>query len=112
VEIIWSFMTGEMGIQELRDPLVKAGKRRLLGNEKGPAVIQPGAGEDRITLFASEQPFPPGKMVRSKKKIYRVVHPFYDLGLDGRFVNGALDPAKMVKKTITIETRDPPKKPW
>lgn len=111
VEIVWSFMGGEMQVTELDDPFIKGGERHIFRGKKGKAyVIEPGAGEDRMTLFASEQPLPPGKVLRSRKKIYRVVHPFYELGPDGRFVNGTFDPARVVKKTITIETRDPPKK--
>ena len=69
-------------------------------------------GKDQVTLFASDQEFPPGELLhadeRSRGPGYqladRVVHRFYDLGPAEKGV--ASDPGKsVVKKTINVVTK-------
>jgi serine/threonine-protein kinase len=65
------------------------------------------AGKEHVTLFASDEKFPPGVILEGKdgKKgagvADRFVHPFYPVGRG----NKAVEPPAVLKKTIEFETR-------
>jgi serine/threonine-protein kinase len=72
--------------------------------ETGSIKVKPSVGKEKITLYCSDQPLPPGKLLRAKYCTDRVVHDFYPLftrGAPGQHFNAA----RLVKKTIEIETR-------
>jgi serine/threonine-protein kinase len=69
--------------------------------EQGAITIQPQAGRERITLFASDRPFPPGELLRGQDVADRVVHPHPTV----RRGEVSFDPVHIIKKTIDIETR-------
>ncbi len=75
--------------------------------EKGkPGItIKGGLGKEQITLFAADAEFPAGQILRGKDVTDRLVHTFQTLvKKDGRTtIEG--DPARVVKKTLEIETR-------
>jgi serine/threonine-protein kinase len=77
-------------------------------------------GTDRYTVYASEEPFPPGQRLRDKVRgpdrtdrviADRVVHPFYELAPDRKSIRTRFDPARLVKKTIDVETKAPSRDP-
>jgi serine/threonine protein kinase len=67
--------------------------------------IQDNLGREQITVFACDTPFPAGVLLRGRDVTDRVVHPFPRLAGDDTQDDPPLDPTRMVKKTITIETR-------
>jgi serine/threonine-protein kinase len=73
--------------------------------ESGSLKVQGGLGREQITLLASEQPFPAGQLLRGAGAADRVVHTFYKLEHRSKQFVIDFNPAKMVKKTIEIETR-------
>ena len=62
-------------------------------------------GREQIALLAGEETFPAGQVLRGKGLTDRVVHPFYEFRKQNGHYVLAYDPARLVKKTITIETR-------
>ena len=73
--------------------------------EKGSLRVQPALGKEHITLFASEQAFPAATILRGNHIGDRAVHMFYELSLERTKLNINLDGAKIVKRTLEIETR-------
>ncbi|HET6883151.1 MAG TPA: hypothetical protein VFI31_23480, partial [Pirellulales bacterium] len=71
----------------------------------GSLEVQGGLGHEQITLLASEEAFPAGQLLRGKGLADRVFHPFYKLARRGKQLVVEFNPAAIVKKTITIETR-------
>jgi serine/threonine-protein kinase len=71
----------------------------------GAIKIQSTVGKEQITLFASEQPFPAGQLLRGAGVADRVVHDFYSVSAASSSAAPVFDPARIVKKTITIETK-------
>ncbi len=62
-------------------------------------------GKEQITLFASDTAFPAGELLRGKGVTDRVVHAFWTVERkDGR-TRVIQNPARLVKKTIDVETR-------
>jgi serine/threonine-protein kinase len=59
---------------------------------QGTIKIQGGQGAEQITLLASDQEFPAGQLLRGEGVTDRLVRPFFDT-------------ARMVKRTLVIETR-------
>jgi serine/threonine-protein kinase len=73
--------------------------------DKPPITIRGGLGKEQITLFASDVEFPGGQILRGKDVTDRFVHTFQTLEKkDGRTVVAG-DPARVVKRTLEIETR-------
>jgi serine/threonine-protein kinase len=73
-------------------------------------------GTDRYTVYASEEQFPPGKRLRVKVRgedltdrviADRVVHPFYELAPDRKSILTRFNPARLVKMTIDVQTKEP-----
>jgi serine/threonine-protein kinase len=104
IELIGTSAGGQKVILPLETNVVKAGQKYRFP-ATGGLRIQPGLGQEQITLFAGETAFPPGELLRGQGVADRVVHRFYDLRRDGQRLSPAFDPARMVKKTIDIETR-------
>jgi serine/threonine-protein kinase len=69
---------------------------------KGAIRIQGERGKEQITVFASDGGFPPGELLRGKDVADRVVHRF---DVERGRADRGFDPARMLKKTIEIETR-------
>ena len=68
--------------------------------------IQGGLGKEQITLFASDAEFPCGQILRGKDVTDRVIHRFQSLQsrADGSTAIVG-DPARVIKKTLEVETR-------
>lgn len=73
--------------------------------KEGKIKIQPSVGKEQLTLFASEQEFPAGTVLKGKDTTDRVLHQFYGLKQDEGRLQMGFDPARLIKKTIEIETR-------
>ncbi|HBI45205.1 MAG TPA: hypothetical protein DDY78_20470 [Planctomycetales bacterium] len=106
IELVGVSSKGRMVILTAPGAVVAAGQEYRYPPEGSPAIkIKPGLGREQITLLAGEETFPAGRLLRGKGLTDRVVHPFYELGKqNGRYVV-TKDPARLVKKTIAIETR-------
>ena len=78
--------------------MLKAGESFRFPSE-GAIRIQGGLGKEQITVFASDAAFPAGELLRGKDAVDRVVHP------DDDGHHRGYDPARILKKTIQIETR-------
>jgi mono/diheme cytochrome c family protein len=111
IEVIWTTARGKAYVLNLGNRLVKAGQAVRLGPvDKSAYTIGDDRGKEQITLFAceaallnEEKDFPAGEVLQGKELPERVVHPFYAGWYD--HPPRRLDPARMVKKTITIEIR-------
>lgn len=122
IEINWIDATGKRVLINLdqHDRFVRAETDKLIGKQRDdgdkkkidgidkptksvPYVFSQGVpGKEYLTIFASEQPFPPGEMLKTKGHLdERVIHRFYKL--PGEKSEFDFDPAKIVKKTIGIE---------
>ena len=62
-------------------------------------------GKEQITLFASDAEFPAGVILRGKDVTDRLVHAFQTLERRGDRTVVVGDPARVVKRTLEIETR-------
>ena len=103
-------LTGTTGRKVIVAPattLVKPGETYQFPPAGSPAIkIKPALGKEQITVFASEEEFPGGLLLRGKDLADRVVHPFYKMERDARGqLRLRFDASRMVKKTIEIETR-------
>ncbi len=108
IEIIWKDIAGKRVRINLReqDSRVLAEKDKYFGtrdrqdNEIPYTMTGNTPGKEYITIFASEQPFPQGEVLKTKHFLdERVIHPFYPLSR----MKTDFDPAKIVKKTIEID---------
>ncbi len=103
IELIGTSAKGKKVILAPASTVVRAGETFRFP-EQGALVIQPTVGKEQITLFACDRPFPTGQLLRGEGVADRVVHGFYDpQSLGGGELD--FDPSRMVKRTITIETR-------
>jgi serine/threonine-protein kinase len=73
--------------------------------EKGAIKVQPSLGKEQIMLYASEVEFPAAKILRGTNLADRVVHGFYECEAPSGGVKVKFDPARVVKRTIVIETK-------
>jgi serine/threonine-protein kinase len=73
--------------------------------EKGAIKVQPSLGKEQIMLYASETEFPPAKILRGTNLADRALHDFYGCDTSAGGLKVKLDPARIVKRTIVIETK-------
>jgi serine/threonine-protein kinase len=106
VEIIATSLKGRKTILAPATTLVKAGQQFQYPS-KGKTIKVPGTpGKEFVTVIASDAPFIGGEVLRGDGVADRVVHP-YAFRWNGRGIDiqTSPDPARTVKKTMTIETR-------
>jgi serine/threonine-protein kinase len=72
---------------------------------QGAIRIQPVIGKEQITALVSDSTFPPGVLLRGRDVADRFVHSFYTLQSRDQREALQFDPARLLKKTILIETR-------
>ena len=104
IELTASSTQGKKTILTPRPVLLRAGQEYRFP-EEGAIRIQPRLGREQITLFASDAVFPAGELLRGQGVVDRIVHPFYQLRRVGPRIELTFDPARVVKKTLVIETR-------
>ncbi|MCA9049452.1 MAG: hypothetical protein KDA89_12035 [Planctomycetaceae bacterium] len=71
--------------------------------QTGTITIQPQLGTEFITVFAAPQQFRSGTIIRGNNAADRFLHDFSSFSPESATVNN--DPAKLIKKTLRIETR-------
>jgi serine/threonine-protein kinase len=99
IELIGTSVHGKKKI--LATEVVRAGQKY----SHPPLPIKPKVGKEQITLFAAEAEFPAGEVLRGKDVTDRVIHDFYKSQLNRGRLEVLSDPARLIKKTIEIETR-------
>jgi serine/threonine-protein kinase len=110
IELIGTSTKGRQILLAPSSTLLKAGQTFRHPPAGEVLKIRSGLGKEQITVLASEQAFPEGELLRGRKAegrsvADRVVHPFYALKREEGRTVVTFDPAKMLKKTIEIETR-------
>jgi serine/threonine-protein kinase len=105
IELIGTSARGEKTILTAPGLVVRAGQSYTFPPDGKPVKIRGGLGKEQITLFASDQAFPAGVVVRAENIGDRVVHLFYEMSRRDQRLRLRTDPARIVKKTIEIETR-------
>lgn len=72
--------------------------------DKGSIKVRPTLGKEQIALFACDQPFPAGELLRGQGTTDRVFHDFYRSN-PGKPLTPEFDASRMVKRTLVIETK-------
>lgn len=104
IELIGSSATGRKVILAPATTTVKPGQQFRFP-PTGSLKVQGGLGKETITLYASDADLPAGEFLRGTGVVDRVVHDFYKLDDSRGQFRLRSDPARVVKKTIEIETR-------
>jgi serine/threonine-protein kinase len=104
VELVGTDSRGKKVILVPSTKVVRAGEKLRFPTEGG-IEIGSALGRDQVTLFASDAPFPGGEVLRGDGVADRVVHQFFGLRLGDGPPRVIIDPARVLKKTIDIETR-------
>lgn len=106
IEVIATSLKGRKTILTPSSTLVKAGQQ-FQYPPKGTTIKVPGTpGKEFITVIASDAPFTGGEVLRGDGVADRVVHPYaFRATTRGIEILSSPEPARTVKKTITIETR-------
>jgi mono/diheme cytochrome c family protein len=105
IELVATGARGEKVILAGADTVVRPGEEYRFPPEGKAIKIRGRLGKELLTVFASDAPFPPGELLRGKGVTDRVVHPCDHWRRSDKFAGPRYDPARIVKKTITIETR-------
>lgn len=103
IELIGTGAKGEKIIVVPATTVVKAGDQFRFP-DKGSIKVRPTLGKEQITLFACDQPFPAGELLRGQGTTDRVFHDFYRLKPGGP-IAPEFDASRMVKRTLVIETK-------
>jgi serine/threonine-protein kinase len=103
IEVIATGTRGSKTVLVPATTKVKAGEQFRFPAEGKKVVVPAVTGQEQITVFASEAPFPTAELLRGSGVTDRVVHtfPVRANGKQGE-VQFAPDPVKTVKKTIII----------
>jgi len=103
IEVIATGTRGSKTVLVPATTKVKAGEQFRFPAEGKKVVVPAVTGQEQITVFASEAPFPTGELLRGSGVTDRVVHTF-PVRATGKQaeVQFAPDPVKTVKKTITV----------
>ena len=101
IELVGTSTTGRKVVVAPSSTQVEPGRTFSLP----PIPMSAKLGKEQVTLLASFDPFPAGEVLRGAGVTDRVVRPLYQYRrVDGRTQLG-FDPARMVKRTIDVETR-------
>jgi serine/threonine-protein kinase len=103
IELIGAGTKGEKTLLATGKKVPAGGEFRF--PEKGALKVQPSLGKEQIILFASETEFPAATVLRGVNLADRVVHGFYACETPEYGVKVKFDPARLVKRTMEIETR-------
>ncbi|MEM8913997.1 MAG: c-type cytochrome domain-containing protein [Planctomycetota bacterium] len=104
VELIGTGTRDEKVVIVSSDTLLSPGES-LRFPETGSLTVQSALGQERITLYASDREFPAAKIITGKNISDRVLHDFFDVRFDRDRAMLEQDVARMLKKTLVIETR-------
>ena len=101
IELIGTSARGRKVILTPSGTVVEPGQSYRFPAE-GAIRIRDRLGKEQVTVFASDATFPAGELLRGKDVADRVVHRF---DFERSRADRGFDPARMLKKTIEIETR-------
>ena len=101
IELIGTSARGRKVILTPSGTVVEPGQSYRFPAE-GAIRIRERLGKEQITVFASDATFPAGELLRGKDVADRVVHRF---DFERSRADRGFDPARVLKKTIEIETR-------
>jgi mono/diheme cytochrome c family protein len=104
IELIGTSEKGEKVILAPATTVVKGGQAFRFP-ENGGLKVQKGAEKEQITLFACDQAFPAGEVLRGYGTTDRFFHNFYRLRVVGGRPQLEFEPTKMLKRTLEIETK-------
>jgi mono/diheme cytochrome c family protein len=104
IELLGTSEKGEKVILAPATTIVKAGEAFRFP-DYGGLKVRKGAEKEQITLFACDQSFPPGEVLRGYGTTDRFFHNFYRLRVVGGRPQLEFDPTKMIKRTLEIETK-------
>ena len=102
IELIGTSARGRKVILTPSGTVVEPGQSYRYPPEGKTLRIQERLGKEQVTVFASDAAFPAGELLRGKDVADRVVHRF---DFERSRADKGFDPARMLKKTIEIETR-------
>ncbi len=105
IELVGTGAHGEKVILAGADTMVRPGGTYRFPPDGKAIKIRGRLGKEQVTIFASDAPFPAGELLRGKGVTDRVVHPCDHWRHADKSSGPRYDPARIVKKTITIETR-------
>lgn len=106
VELVGTSAKGKKVILLSSKTKVEPGKSIDFPEAGKPAIkIKGGLGKEQITLFASDVEFASGQILKGKDVTDRLVHAFQTLEKKNGRTEIVGDPARVVKKTLEIETR-------
>jgi serine/threonine-protein kinase len=110
-ELISATMNGRRDVrQAVRKLLPGQTYRYPRDRERNPREfipIDPEPGKDQYVLFAAAGEFPGGIRLRGADLGDRILHAFYELSPDDTRAVARFDPARLLKKTVVIETQAP-----
>jgi len=104
IELVGTSEKGEKVVLAPATTVMKPGGKFRFP-ETGGISVRGGVGKEQITLFACDQPFPPGEVLRGQGTTDRFVHRFFQLSLERGQPRLEFDATRMVKRTIEIETK-------
>jgi mono/diheme cytochrome c family protein len=104
IELVGTSDKGEKVVLVPATTIVKAGDKFRFP-KVGGITVRKGAGKEQVTLFACDQVFPAGEVLRGYGTTDRLFHRFYRLKVIGGRPQLEFDPTKMVKRTLEIETK-------
>ncbi|MBV8316690.1 MAG: c-type cytochrome [Planctomycetaceae bacterium] len=102
IELIGTSARGRKVILTPSGTVVEPGQSYRYPPEGKTLRIQERLGKEQVTVFASDAAFPAGELLRGKDVADRVVHRF---DFERSRADKGFDPARLLKKTIEIETR-------
>jgi serine/threonine-protein kinase len=104
IELIGTSSHGKIALLTSRPTEIAPGKE-FRHPPEGFIRIKAELGKEQITVFASETAFTDGVLLRGQDVADRFVHPSGALKRRGEKPATDFDPARLLKKTIVIETR-------
>jgi serine/threonine-protein kinase len=104
IELIGTSAQGKKTLLTPGPTEIAAGKEFRFPSQ-GAIRIQPSIGKEQISVFASGAGFPPGVLLRGQDVADRFIHPFDALQSRDQRDAPQFDPARFLKKSVTIETR-------
>jgi hypothetical protein len=105
-ELIFAWEDGEKFIIEYDGERLTPGVPKRIGRVGG--IDMDEQGKDYLIILACQEPFPRGELLRAEGVPDRIVHRFFDYTRDGQLIRKPPNLTRVVKKTITIITREPP----
>jgi serine/threonine-protein kinase len=106
IELIRTNARGEKALLTSAPVRLPPGETYRLSPEAQAKLVPAGSGKVQVTLFAADEEFPGGELLRGKELADRVVHRFYTLADKfGKRIAVGFEPTRFVKRTLEVEIR-------